>query len=497
MAKTNRILKNFSVLAILSLLCPALAAQEPPAQEPPVVELPLLQAEDLENLPADLHPAIQRAFNELRNGKEDAEQAGEMARLFHAHGELDIAIPLYRLASSLEPEEFEWIYLLSVAQASDNRIEESIRTLENALRINPEYMPAHLRLGELLHQQGQTTKSLDHFLKVVGSEPDSPAAQFEVGKAYLDLAEYAKAIEHLEAACRLFNGFGPAHYALVQAYRSTGNMEEAKKHLAIYQENRFRKPLIEDPLLEPVYRYKTGKIRARDHINRGIELGRIDRVPEAIIEFRQALELEPENASVYIDLMILYGRAKQYEEAQALYEKAPASVLESAELHYNYGVIQVEAEQYERAAAAFREVIRINPNDPRAYNNLGQMLEKSAKFQEAMEQYSAALKVDPQFRRARFNLGRILIGMKRYAEAIDELQKILLPEGESTALYTFLLSVAYVRSGDTEKGIEYSEKALQLAEKHGLDDLVRSIRANLQRLRQAVGKTATGNGLRR
>ena len=291
---------------------------------------------------------------------------------------------------------------------------------------------------------------------------------------------------NLEKACLLFEGFGPAHYSLVQAYRSIRDMSKAKEHLALYQANRLRKPFIEDPLLEPVYQYKTGKIQTRDHIRKGIELGRIDRVSEAIIEMNQALELDPENASIYIDLMILYGRSKQYDEAQILYYTAPESVRESSEMHYNYGVIQVEAEHFNEAAAAFREVTRINPDDARAFNNLGQMLERNADFNNALIQYQSALKADSQSRTARFNLGRVLIGLSRYAEAIAELQKILLPQDKATPLYTFVLSIAYVRLGEMNKGIQYSEEARKSAEQYGQADLVKSIDENLKRLKQAA-----------
>jgi tetratricopeptide (TPR) repeat protein len=266
-------------------------------------------------------------------------------------------------------------------------------------------------------------------------------------------------------------------------------MEQAKNHLALYQQNRLNKPFIDDPLLENVYRLKTGKILARDHVRKGIELGRMDRIPEAIEEFTQALELDPENTSVFIDLMILYGRSKQYEKAQKLYSGAPEKVRESSELHYNYGVILIEAQQFQDAAKAFQEVIRINPNDARAYNNIGQMLEKEGKFLDALDQYESSLKVDSQFRPARFNRARILIGQSKFTEAITELKQLLSPEDEATAQYSFVLSIAYVRSGDLENGVKYAEEALELARKYNQSDLARSIEDNLANLKKVTGNS--------
>ncbi len=55
----------------------------------------------------------------------------------------------------------------------------------------------------LLYQRSMSDARLAQFQQMAAEFPDSPMAQFSLGKAYLERRQYAEAVKSLEAAMRL------------------------------------------------------------------------------------------------------------------------------------------------------------------------------------------------------------------------------------------------------------------------------------------------------
>jgi len=74
---------------------------------------------------------------------------------------------------------------------------------ENALRLDPEYVPAAEALGAWWMGRGDYAKAREYFQKAVAAEPRDSAALAEEGVAEERLGLLREALEHLEDACRL------------------------------------------------------------------------------------------------------------------------------------------------------------------------------------------------------------------------------------------------------------------------------------------------------
>ncbi len=108
------------------------------------------------------------------------------------------------------------------------------------------------------------------------SEPDSPAAHYNLGLALASKGSFDKAILHYQRALEIEPDYAAAHHNLGLALASRQRIDEAIFH--------FQKALDIDPKLRQA------------HNNLGSALARQGRMDEAIVHFAKALELDPDYA---------------------------------------------------------------------------------------------------------------------------------------------------------------------------------------------------------
>ena len=91
---------------------------------------------------------------------------------------------------------------------------------------------AEYTLGVALAQKAQYAEAAKHLHKAVGLQPDSGWAHYETGATLLKTGDFKTAAVHLEIATTRLPAFAPAHSALAQAYEHLGRTDDAKKEKA-------------------------------------------------------------------------------------------------------------------------------------------------------------------------------------------------------------------------------------------------------------------------
>ncbi len=451
-------------------------------------ELPQLPADLLESLPEEARDNLTQLTAGLANNPDDPVLSGQIGMVLHAHERFDLAEQYYSRAHSLAPEAFEWSYYLATVQSLQGENSEAIATLRAVILPSESYVPAQLKLGQLLFEANEWEESAKVFRQIIETLPDLAVAHYSLGRALSELGRFEEATASFEAACEIYPKYGHAHYAAALAYRQLGEKEKAEEHFARYKENRLTRPGIGDGYLEAIDSLKTGSRLAHQHLVNARELGDKKQFAEAIEENLKALQADPRLLQAHANLIMLYGTVGEVTKAADHYRDAVKVNRNYADAHYNYGVLLLNNEQYLEAKDAFSEAIQINPYHSQAHNNLGKILELEGSLEEALKHYEAACDGDRTFRTAQFNRGRILVALKRPDEAIDAFKKTLDPEDEETARYLYALGATYVRSGDLEKGLQYTEEAKKLAEEYKLDDLLPAIDRDLEQLKKALNR---------
>ncbi|OPZ59658.1 MAG: hypothetical protein BWY87_00892 [Deltaproteobacteria bacterium ADurb.Bin510] len=170
--------------------------------------------------------------------------------------------------------------------------------------------------------------------------------------------------------------------------------------------------------------------KARVHMERGDQLMRQERYPEALAEYSKVLDTL-ESAEVYYNIGYIKTAKGEYDEALAAFRKATqlnqmfakaykamAEVcrkmgnLKMAEKYLQLaGEIYLEREMHESAESIFNEIIEINPETLNVYNSLGIIYRRQNRHQDAITLYEKAVKIDPYDENIHFNMGRAYLDL--------------------------------------------------------------------------------------
>ena len=433
----------------------------------------------LDALPTAVRERVAAAYQKAEADPGSADASGTVAMLLQAYDQFDVAEAWYRRAQQLDPAAFDWAYLVGVVQAERGRNDDAARSLRDAAEKQPRYLPARLKLGEVLLARGEVDASAALYDEMLKEHPEAPQAHYGRGRVDAVRGRPAAAVERFRRATELFAGFGAAYYALGLAYRDLGRADDARAALQLYEAHRMEAPPLDDPVLARVRQLKTGPLA---RLAEGVRLAKDGDLEAARREHEAALEADPSRAQAHANLISLYGRLGRADKAEEHYRAAVALSPGLAEAHYDYGVLLVQQRRTREAADAFERALAINPNYAAAHNNLGNMLEAEGRPAEAEGHYRAAIASDPTYRLAHFNLGRTLVAQQKHAEAVAELEKTLVPEDDETPRYLYALAAAWVRAGDRAKGLLYGRQAQEKAVARGQTELAATIARDLRSL---------------
>jgi protein O-GlcNAc transferase len=433
---------------------------------PPLPPLPL------QTYPPAMREAVSAAYEAARARPADADATGALAMLLHAWEQWNAAHELYARTATLAPRDFAWRYLDACVLERLARPSEEADRLTQTLAIQPDYLPARVKLAGVLFDARQMEASRTLYTALLKEPPAEPEALFGLGR--IDAAEgrHEQAVTSFQRAIALFPEWGAAHYALALSLRALGRREEAQRALEKHTQYGARWPAVEDTLLA---RVNAARKDPAARLRRAQKLADDGDGGAAIVEYEAALAADPTMSIAHENLIKLYGARRDWSKAAAHYRAALALGADHAELHYDYGVLLAMQEQWDDAANAYRQAISINPLYAEAHNNLGQVLERTRQLEAALEEYRRAIEGQPTFRLARFNLGRMLIALGRASEAVGVLETLAEPQDAESARYVFALSVANIRSGNKDVGLKWASEARRRAAATGQQELAAAI----------------------
>lgn len=159
------------------------------------------------------------------------------------------------------------------------------------------------------------------------------------------------------------------------------------------------------------------------YVNLGNILYRVNRIPEAMDLFNQALGIKPDAARYSLgNALFQKGRTS---EAIDQYKQALQIDPDYAEAHHNLGSAFLLTGRTPEAIEHYEQALRIDPAFAEAHNNLGHALVQTGRAPEAIDHYKEALRITPNSADAHNNLAAALAQMGRTSEAIEQLKAAL------------------------------------------------------------------------
>lgn len=104
-----------------------------------------------------------------------------------------------------------------------------------AVELDPGHADAHVNLGRLLHEAGETAAAERHYRVALQLEPAHPTAAFNLGVALEDLGKREQAIAAYERTLEAEPEHGDAHYNLARLQEEAGRTAAALRHLKAYR----------------------------------------------------------------------------------------------------------------------------------------------------------------------------------------------------------------------------------------------------------------------
>jgi tetratricopeptide (TPR) repeat protein len=117
----------------------------------------------------------------------------------------------------------------------DDAPEQAMAAYRRALELDASLPDAHLNLGRLLHEQGETAEAESHYRQALALRPGDATAVFNLGVALQDLGHLSAAAKAYETALASEPGYADAHYNLAGIYEKLGEKEAAFRHLSAYR----------------------------------------------------------------------------------------------------------------------------------------------------------------------------------------------------------------------------------------------------------------------
>ncbi len=159
----------------------------------------------------------------------------------------------------------------------------------------------------------------------------------------------------------------------------------------------------------------------------GLKLAQEGKYDEAIVEYRKALEKDPEQANIHGNLAEALSQTEKFDEALAEYQKAIELKPDDSALYTNMGVLLTKMGKQQESQEAFKKAAAINPGSAaQNFYNLGATLVNSGKSADAAEAFKQAIAADPNFAEAYYQLGISLSGNpSTMPDAIKALEKYI------------------------------------------------------------------------
>ncbi len=138
----------------------------------------------------------------------------EKAKKMYEEGKFWEAIRIMKELAEKRKNYADFQHFLGVLYYSTGMIDEAIKQFEEALKINPEYIEAHLNLSIALNEKGDYLKAKEHYEKAKilekggGRIPLSlrnnlANTYMKLGDTFFEIGEYEKAREEYERALEI------------------------------------------------------------------------------------------------------------------------------------------------------------------------------------------------------------------------------------------------------------------------------------------------------
>lgn len=285
-------------------------------------------------------------------------------------------------------------------------LDSAIACCKEALKIQPDYAPFYVTLGNAFYRQNNLEAALHAYSQGLEIKPEVAEVQGNIGSVYLQLGQYKQALFYYQKAVDLKPGLAGIYWNIGKLFQYLGKVDEALEA--------WEKALeIQPDIVEADFHFKLGNT-----------LVKLSRIKDAVISYQRAINLKPDYTEAYSNLANILGKQGDREAAAKYYQKALNINPELKHLHEKLANNLLLKGDYDQAIYHYQIAIKYNPNSYDAYANLGTALSNKGLLESALEKYHQALKLKPNWAEVYSRIGHI-IKQEKMEEAIALFEKAI------------------------------------------------------------------------
>lgn len=345
-----------------------------------------------------------------------------------AIAEFKMALPLFK-EDQMQMKAETYTVLANVYNRTGTH-KAAITACKKAIEINPDLANAHYNLGFAYREEGngelakQEFALYDKLLKQEGEYieiPEKPASDdidkyitlgdnyFKEGKLDEAIAEYKKALE-IKPRDDILNKLGQVHQRKRLADKSEG---QPLKIDTFTSEKTFDKmPGLTAP------DETEQEISIEELAERGISYYDKGMINKAIEEFKEVLELDPDDVKTHYHLGNAYADKGMFDEAISTYKKAIEKNPAFINAYLSLSTLYLDMEMIDEAISLCKQAINANPNDSFLCFHLGEAYALNKQYEEAIAAYNNAISINPMDPETQYRLAESYYQTKQYDMAL-------------------------------------------------------------------------------
>lgn len=362
------------------------------------------------------------------------------------------------------------------------RWDEAESELRAALSINPHRAEWHFNLGLTLEAAGKFDAAMGAFRDAHALDPEDPQAALAMGVNCLRVGRVRESVDWFESAQRLDATDPDTYIHRIEAYGRLGEHDQAETMFFLARQYD-----------------QTPTQEASGYANLAESLMTRTLFDRAIWCLREASHLDPSLPRVHARLAAAHAATGRHDRARQLYLRELREHPGCIETLLDLGCLLLDMNRLAEAGEKFRRILEIESDHPEAHFHLAELAARQGRDREAIATLRVVLRLDPEHPEARRRLAELYLGAGETEPALEllraehtrfkhekrefddedllDLGGLLLDAGaplEAISVFELLvehrpqdarawheLSVALLRSGDIDRGLDACREAIR------------------------------------
>ncbi len=384
---------------------------------------------------------LERAESLALEGPGHLEGLGKLAALYHANGYLEQASLAYEGLLGVMPDDPKIYHRLASIVAGYGYLEEAIPLWEEAVVLDPAYIPARLRMGDAWLKLNDVESAREVYKAALTVDAEAAHIYLGLGRVAIAQDELEEARKHLEQAAK-FSDYRVGVDLLASVYDQLGHSELGWGLLNTSAWGMYSD--IADPWMEEILKDCFDAYRLASA--GGLAAFNGDPV-SGIAYLERAIELDPEVALYHFQLGQMAFESRAYGKAEKHLKRSVELQPDLADGWVYLIALLDHLRRPDEAEAALLRGFRLCPNSPGMHMEMGKYLMAQNMAWKAEEVFLKAAELRPNEAGAFIELARLYFGQNEVEKGIDAMKDALTAEpGHPVALSS--MAFYSIQTGD-------------------------------------------------